>query len=953
MPILRKESDSPAAAIDLRTLGCRAWTEWRPAYLAFQSQDLWSLSATKDAEMIVSTYSALRLGLPFVILTQELNYIPSSVIQQKSPPPHLELVKYYFRPQFEELQSEFHDVKALGAAALTEWYKGLETLGPQSNADAARFEQWELQGGFSRISTAVGQNGGSVAPSSMSVTSHSELMQTFDNVQQTSLNSAVGTPSSGNVVSEISTPSIHEAQRADAEHRESKDALRDPNIQLRKRQQLEEEKRVAQANASRMWLELKIPARDKLQKFARDFIHQTWSDGRAVTRATAPKFAAEVLCHVRQRFDEVLFQEDRMLELKGTAFPQDQESLACRKLNLEDLKWVYEEFVKPHTERFGKELFLCHVCDVNQKLFAFEAVIQHFAAKHTNSLSSGTSIVYWKADWPLEPPFDPHPNIPWALDVTGTMSGAQAHQQARQGFHPRGAPSSVEGGPRGLHTFPPLVPSSPVWSADASQRINQLGYPGSMRMDSHDAGRFDRGPEKGGIRGSVAGSSIARSEVSGHTYEDGYGPRYHPHTFARPGPSNVQYYHGSNAGGRVGDEMGRGHSRKPATRREEPPHPYELGRGWEGWKQQGPISHSSMIYSYGDGSSRFSYVESLQRDGDTSVDGTSEAGMGSKATSRISLRREMASESRAPTSEIEPSRDETTQAATNAAVENFLNNFSPMVEENLASTKDVVATARAIDLQQPRSVSGLHSVDVYPQQHEAWGALDRRTIDRVSPNSPSSRQRPILPIREFEQPTSWADDPPTQRRYSPPVPPNGKDETTWELTHSGRYGENAERILQSRYDQHEGMRDVVSGYAMPSYEPQYFYDHDGRRYVQVREQSIEPYTLRAGEYIPDRFHEPPQVGGSHYLDNRRYLLERHVVHDDRFRAGSREYRPGNNDDHPAQSGGPPLDHYSHEEVALEPRTRSGRISTREIIYEPVEQPVRYTPRSSGAGHPGE
>jgi hypothetical protein len=140
------------------------------------------------------------------------------------------------------------------------------------------------------------------------------------------------------------------------------------------------------------------------------------------------------LCHVRQRFDEVISQEDTMLELKGMAFPQDPESQACRKLRLEDMKWAFEEIVKPHTERFGKDLFLCRVCDANQKLFSFEAVIQHFAAKHTSELSHGNAVVYWKADWPLEPPFDPSPNIPWVREGDNAFSrfdaGSKSSSQA-------------------------------------------------------------------------------------------------------------------------------------------------------------------------------------------------------------------------------------------------------------------------------------------------------------------------------------------------------------------------------------------------------------------------------------------------------------------------------------------------------------------------------------------
>jgi hypothetical protein len=233
------------------------------------------------------------------------------------------------------------------------------------------------------------------------------------------------------------------AQRSVAEQREYAKALEAPSLQDADRQRIETEQRLARENADHMWSELKVPSRDKIRKYAEEFVHQTWSDGHAVTKGTASKFAAEVICHVRQRFDEAIAQEDRMLALKGTAFPQDAESLASRKLKLEDMKWTFEEFVKPHTQRFGKDLFLCRVCDTNEKLFSFEAMIQHFAAKHTTSLSLGASIVYWKADWPPYPPFDPQPNIPWALGDANLALLGSAQPLIQSHPHSPSVPPSV------------------------------------------------------------------------------------------------------------------------------------------------------------------------------------------------------------------------------------------------------------------------------------------------------------------------------------------------------------------------------------------------------------------------------------------------------------------------------------------------------------------------------
>lgn len=154
--------------------------------------------------MAFSTHSALRPGLPFAFLSLDLNYVPSSVLKHRTPPPDLELVKYYFRPQFEELQSRFHKVEALGAATMGEWYKGLEASGNQSNTDAARFEQWELHGGSSRNQTLSGSRVAQTHATTRAAITPGFHMRTPDRAQHLS-RSAAGTPSSGFMQFELST----------------------------------------------------------------------------------------------------------------------------------------------------------------------------------------------------------------------------------------------------------------------------------------------------------------------------------------------------------------------------------------------------------------------------------------------------------------------------------------------------------------------------------------------------------------------------------------------------------------------------------------------------------------------------------------------------------------------------------------------------------------------------
>ncbi|KAK5026281.1 hypothetical protein LTR13_010062 [Exophiala sideris] len=491
----------------------------------------------KETELLLSGSSVLRPGLPYAVLTPLMHYIPSAVLERTQLPPQLELTKYYFKPQLEELQAQLRNVQPLGVSALEEWYKGLETYGQQANLDATRFDQWELHGGREKLASTVTDFMKDIRPPlhdhkdqqlyagaptlavqswrhpTSNVSSTGRLASTLASLGASTNESVAipqipglqmpqidvharsalsqhhaaasgGQPSGESLIDQTVTgqhgrprlerskqeveqaklsrrkeierrcrefhPPIKPptlpfmdafkaaiqipqplndkawavlkprllAQRADAERREQLQNATFSNLasEVQERQRFEEEQRVAIQNETNMWQELKAPARDRIQRYAQEFIHQTWSDGGGVTKRTASKFAAEVLCHARQRFDEVIAQEDRMLALKGTAFPQDQESSYCRRLKLKDMKWLFEDLVRPHTTRFGKELFLCRVCDTNQKLFSFEAVVQHYAAKHTSELSHGSIIVYWEADWPIDPPFDPSPNIPWVFD---------------------------------------------------------------------------------------------------------------------------------------------------------------------------------------------------------------------------------------------------------------------------------------------------------------------------------------------------------------------------------------------------------------------------------------------------------------------------------------------------------------------------------------------------------
>ncbi len=212
-------------------------------------------------------------------------------------------------------------------------------------------------------------------------------------------------------------------------------------------------------NQDREWEESRRSIRDRLESYADQFIHSKWADGKAVGKNQCAKFAAEVLVHVREQFSG-----DASPERTG---PQDPEQGApsngaaqesSEKLVLEDMKYVFDQKVKPFTDHLRKELFLCASCESNHKYYGFEGIIQHYGAKHTNAFSVGNIVVHWQsAEWPLEPPFHPHPESAKSGYHSSTASrtmSAQGHQM------PPFSPFSLGGFTRGTTTTP-QIPMGP------------------------------------------------------------------------------------------------------------------------------------------------------------------------------------------------------------------------------------------------------------------------------------------------------------------------------------------------------------------------------------------------------------------------------------------------------------------------------------------------------------
>lgn len=200
------------------------------------------------------------------------------------------------------------------------------------------------------------------------------------------------------------------------------------------------------------WDDAQAPLRGQISMFADEIIHENWDDGIKVSKETCPRFAADVLLQVRQRFYAEVDKEATAVRILGKRPIEDPpQGPFTQKLTLENMKWLFEVKIKPHTETFRKELFLCHGCDDNVKAYGFEGVVQHYAAKHTKSMSLGNIVVYWRSEWPEVPPFHPDPVAKSTrIRNSATAPTQQSVGQYNHGFQPMLVPGSLAPGHSGL-----------------------------------------------------------------------------------------------------------------------------------------------------------------------------------------------------------------------------------------------------------------------------------------------------------------------------------------------------------------------------------------------------------------------------------------------------------------------------------------------------------------------
>jgi hypothetical protein len=230
------------------------------------------------------------------------------------------------------------------------------------------------------------------------------------------------------------------SQREEAQQRENELVAQTRVVQEKydERRQLDVHLKEVKEVNDREWDDIQAPLRARISGYADETIRDGWHGGEKVTKESSPRFAAEVLIYVRKRFYAEVAKDEAAARAAGYEPKVDPPNGPyTQKLILENMKFVFDTKIKPLTEQYSKELFLCNGCENNFKFYGFEGVIQHYAAKHTSALSVGSIVVHWRAEWPEHPPFNPEPDAaintfhpvakPNTMFANGAVTSPQIH----------------------------------------------------------------------------------------------------------------------------------------------------------------------------------------------------------------------------------------------------------------------------------------------------------------------------------------------------------------------------------------------------------------------------------------------------------------------------------------------------------------------------------------------
>lgn len=177
--------------------------------------------------------------------------------------------------------------------------------------------------------------------------------------------------------------------------------------------------------------------RARLVQYVDEYVNQTWRGNPRLDRDTAPIFVAKTIMEVQRKYEE----ERAAGGLPAPpAKPRTRVPIPDPFLSLDNMKWLFENKIKSYLASiYSREIFLCAGCleddpaHQKQAWFAFEGLIQHYAAKHTTDFSKDNITVHWQnTPWPEDPPFHPQPDVYIVPNNRNIRPQARSTPQARR-----------------------------------------------------------------------------------------------------------------------------------------------------------------------------------------------------------------------------------------------------------------------------------------------------------------------------------------------------------------------------------------------------------------------------------------------------------------------------------------------------------------------------------------
>ncbi len=346
-----------------------------------------------DLQISPSIPSAIIPALPFVFLTQDRHVFSATAVELGALPTDLQATKLFPKSNVEALQDEFLQVKDMGPGTVGEWLKGLPGRGSALQHDASKWEKWEASGGASKMRSLLYPGYEGKAPACLP------------------RKPLAGTPQAPLLGQDRRERTAEAAeQRAEAAHAPDTEPKSKPNVTVGRQEDGHLDATPATKESrdqiDKNWEEAQAPLRVKIAGYADEAVRNNLKKGKKMTRDTCSRFAVDSLLAVRKRFYAGVAKDAQVARAAGKTPTVDPPGGPfTQKLTLENMKWIFDTKIRPHTEALRKELFYCNGCEGNFKPFGFEGVIQHYAAKHTSVLSLGNIVVHWRAEWPEHPPF--------------------------------------------------------------------------------------------------------------------------------------------------------------------------------------------------------------------------------------------------------------------------------------------------------------------------------------------------------------------------------------------------------------------------------------------------------------------------------------------------------------------------------------------------------------------